>query len=124
MNTITTTHFVRRLMVTVLVGAIFSSFAALLAAADGLDPLRVTVKFGDLDVSRPQGAAVLYDRIREAAEKVCPPFEVDSRKARIRRDQCINKAISEAVTKVGQPELSAVYSAKQRKSPATRLASQ
>ena len=124
MNTMTTTNCFRRLIVTALLGAMSSSFAAPPAAADGFDPLRVTVKFGDLDVSRPQGAAVLYGRIRAAAEKVCAPFEADGVKARIRLNQCINKAVSEAVTKVGQPELSAVYSAKRGRSPATRLAAQ
>jgi UrcA family protein len=112
MNTMTNIQDFRRLSATALCGVIASSFAALPAASNSFDPLTVRVKFGDLDVSRPQDAAVLYGRIRGAAEKVCSPYEARSFAAKMHLDACINKAISTAVTTVNAPALSRVYSAK------------
>jgi UrcA family protein len=113
MNTMTTNiQDFRRLSATALCGVIASSFAALPAASDSFAPLTVRVKFGDLDVSRPQDAAVLYSRIRGAAEKVCSPYEAGGFAAKRHLDACINKAISTAVTTVDAPALSRVYSAK------------
>jgi UrcA family protein len=57
----------RRLFVLAMIPTALTAFAALPAAADNLDLPQVTVKYSDLDVSRPQGAAVLYSRIRIAA---------------------------------------------------------
>jgi UrcA family protein len=112
MNTITNIRDFRRLSATALCGVIASSFAALPAASDSFAPLTARVKFADLDVSRPQDAAVLYDRIRGAAEKVCSPYEAGGFAAKMHLDACINKAISKAVTTVDAPALSRVYSAK------------
>jgi UrcA family protein len=112
MNTITNIRDFRRLSATALCGVIASTFAALPAASDSFAPLTARVKFADLDVSRPQDAAVLYDRIRGAAEKVCSPYEAGGFAAKMHLDACINKAISKAVTTVDAPALSRVYSAK------------
>ena len=112
MSTVTKTKGFRRLRATALCGVIVSSFAALPAAADSIALNTVRVTFGDLDVSRPQGASVLYGRIRAAAEKVCSPVGASSLAARAYLDACIDKAISEAVTTVDQPALTDVYSAK------------
>jgi UrcA family protein len=112
MKTMTNIQDFRRLSATALCGVIASSFAALPAASDSFAPLTVRVKFGDLDVSRPQDAAVLYGRIRGAAEKVCSPYEAGGFAAKMHLDACISKAISTAVTTVDAPALSRVYSAK------------
>jgi UrcA family protein len=112
MNTMTNTQVFRRSSATALCGVIASSFAALPAASDSFAPLTVRVKFGDLDVSRPQDAAVLYDRIRGAAEKVCSPYEAGGFAAKMHLDACINEAISKAVTTVDVPALSRVHSAR------------
>ena len=70
-----------------------------------------TVKFADLDLSNPSGAHVLYRRIRAAAQVVCSyhSFATDADKA-----SCVHDAIADAVTKVDQPALSAVYNAKNK----------
>jgi UrcA family protein len=99
-----------------LCGVIASSFAALPAASDSFAPPTIRVKFGDLDVSRPQGAAVLYGRIQTAAEKVCSAYETSDFAARAYLDACINEAISKAVTTVDAPALSLVHSTKTRTS--------
>lgn len=80
------------------------------AAADPSAASR-TVKFADLDISKPSDAHVLYRRIRAAAEVVCSYyfFLTDSDKAR-----CVGDATADAVTKINRPALSAVYNANNR----------
>ena len=111
------------LIATSLFGVLSSSLAALPAAADGVKPLEVTVKFADLDLSHPQGAAVLYGRIRAAAQKVCSPFDGSGFSAKIQMDACVKKAVADAVTLVDKPSLFAVYSAKLGRTLPTRIAS-
>ena len=77
------------------------------AAADPSADSR-TVKFAYLAISNPSGAHVLYRRIRAAAEVVCSYyfFATDTDKAR-----CVRDATADAVTKINEPTLSAVYNA-------------
>lgn len=67
-----------------------------------------TVKFADLDISKPADARVLYRRIRAAAQVVCSYyfFLTDTDKAR-----CVRDVTADAVTKINQPALCAVYNA-------------
>jgi UrcA family protein len=73
-----------------------------------------TVKFADLDMSNPSSAHALYRRIRAAAQVVCSYhfFVTDTDKAR-----CVRDATADAVTKINQSALSAVYS-ENNKTPA------
>jgi UrcA family protein len=90
------------------------------AAADPSAESR-TVKFADLDISNPSGAHVLYRRIRAAAQVVCSYyfFATDTDKAR-----CVRDATADAVTKINQPALSAVYQANNKTSTPSALVSQ
>ena len=63
---------------------------------------------------RQTGAAVLYGRIRAAAEKVCSPYDSSRLAAKAHLDACINEAISKAVARVDAPALSCIYSAKMK----------
>ena len=117
MNTITPSTRLRGLIAKVLVSAVAASFTVVCAAADNTETVSVIVKYGDLNVSNPEGAATLYRRIAAAASTVCGSYESDSWRrgsSRARVDACVHKAIADAVTKVGQPELFAVYNAKNR----------
>jgi UrcA family protein len=100
---ISTTNAFRRLAAATLCGAIYSGLSSLPAGAAGLEPLSVTVKYGDLDVSRPEGSTILYSRIRAAAERVCSPLEGGGVAAKMRLNGCIDRAISEAVKTIPQP---------------------
>jgi UrcA family protein len=82
------------------------------AAADPSDESR-TVKFADLNISNPSGAHVLYRRIRAAAQVTCSYyfFATDTDKAR-----CVRDATADAVTRIDQPALSAVYNANNKTS--------
>jgi len=122
MNTMTTASRARIVTATALFGAFIFNFATLPAAADGLSLPTVTVKFGDVDVFHPQGAAVLYARIQAAAMNVCGSFDGLGRGAALHRDGCVNRAIVGAVTQVDSPALTAVYNAHERKELPTGLA--
>jgi UrcA family protein len=83
-------------------------------AAEGEVVRQVVVKYGDLTIANPQGAAALYRRIRAAANEVCDADDYHSRDlgARASVDACVRKAISGAVATVGRAELFAIYNAK------------
>jgi UrcA family protein len=63
-----------------------------------------TVQFGDLDISKPEGAKVLYRRIQAAAHEVCPIGVPYGTGWGVRHD-CINKAIDSAIKKVNSVAL-------------------
>ena len=94
-------------------GGIFGFLGLGLCVVATADPSAETrtVKFADLDMSNPSSAHVLYRRIRAAAQVVCSTyfFATDTDKAR-----CVRDATADAVTKIDQPALSAVYSANNR----------
>lgn len=82
------------------------------------DARKVTVRFGDLDLSNLQGATALYRRIRLAAEQVCSPFDGRDIASKIRMEACVHRAVADAVTTVDRPASFAAYAAHNR----TRLA--
>jgi UrcA family protein len=123
MNAMTTVSRFHIVIATVLFGGVASGFAVLPAVADSSDVPQFTVKFGDLNISSPQGAAVLYRRIRAAAEKVCSPYDRSGLEFKMHLNACIDKAILGAVTRVNNSALTAVYSAKTGKGVSTRLVS-
>lgn len=119
MNTAIPSTGLRGLIATAIFGALAASFSAVSAA----DPstVSVTVKFTDLTISSPSGALMLYERIRAAAQGACSYywFKTDAAEAR-----CVHDAIANAVTKVNQPALSAVYNTKYKISVPGTLVSQ
>jgi UrcA family protein len=116
MNTTNPSARLRGFIATAIFSALVSSFAAVCTAADSSDTRSETVKYGDLNVSNPEGAATLYRRIAAAANNVCRSYETDSRYigSQAGLNACVHKAIADAVTKVGRPELFTVYNSKNR----------
>ena len=108
----------RGLIAAAIFGVLASGLSAVSAADPG--PASRTVKFGDLDLSAPSGARVLYTRIRAAAQVVCSYywFATEADKA-----GCVRDVTADAVADINQPALSAVYSAKNRTSVPTSLLS-
>jgi UrcA family protein len=123
MNSMTTTIRFRTVIATALFGAVASSVAVLPAVADGVDAPEITVKYGDLNLSNPQGPAALYSRIQGAAKYVCWQFDGPGIQAALQYSACVDEAIVGAVTDVNSPALSAVYSAHAGKEVPTRLTS-
>ncbi|HEY6455740.1 MAG TPA: UrcA family protein [Steroidobacteraceae bacterium] len=121
---ITISTGVRGLVATAIISAVATIFAPISGAADSSGALQTTVRFSDLNVSTPEGAAVLYRRIRKASYQVCSPLDHGDSKFDGRLDVCVNKAIADAVTKANQLALSAVYNSRHLAPPPTILLSQ
>jgi UrcA family protein len=100
---------------TLAVGAILSalalSFATVSSAKDATPP-QVIVKYADLDVSTSKGAVALYGRILGAADDVCSRMYTSTEAYRWRKNACLQKVIADAVTRVNEPALSAVFASK------------
>ena len=120
MNPSTASTGLRGLIATAIFGALASTFSAV-SAADPSSSVSVTVKFADLKTSNPSSARVLYERIRAAAQGACSYywFKTDADEAR-----CVHDAIANAVAKVNQPELSAIYNSKYKTLASGTLVSQ
>jgi UrcA family protein len=113
-NTSATSGGLHGLIVNAIFGFLGLGLCVVAAADPGAESR--TVKFADLDMSNPSSAHVLYRRIRAAAQVVCSYyfFATDTEKA-----QCVRDATAQAVTRVNQPALSALYGAN-NKTPAPR----
>jgi UrcA family protein len=125
MKNITARIVLRPLIASTLLSAFVSSFAATSASADTADAPTQIVRFADLDVTQPRDAAILYSRIRTAAEQLCSPLQgsgmgIATRAAKV--DACVRESIAGAVASVGKPALSAVYAARNVAPASTRIA--
>ena len=119
MNTSSPPIGLRGLIASAIFVVLASSFSAVCAA----DPssASITVKYADLNIASPPDALVLYERIRAAAQSACNYFwfKTDADEAR-----CVQHTIANAVIKVNQPALSAIYNAKYKTSAPSALVSQ
>jgi UrcA family protein len=77
------------------------------AAADDTLPTKKVI-FGDLDISKPAGAQVLYRRIVAAAHQVCEVNQFKTLTTSHLIEGCIDRAIDNAVQEVGSPALTAL----------------
>jgi UrcA family protein len=86
-----------------------STIAATFDLSD--DPPTRVVKFGDLDLTRSEGAAVLYSRISVAAREVCEPqlWELNMQALSY---ECQHRAIAKAVANVDSSTLTKYYESK------------
>jgi UrcA family protein len=119
MNSSSRSASLRGLIATAIFGTLIAGFSAVSAA----DPssTSITVKYADLNIASPTGALVLYKRIRAAAKRACNYFwfKTDEDEA-----GCVQHTIANAVSKVNQPALSAVYDANNPISATGTLVSQ
>jgi UrcA family protein len=111
MNTIPSTPL-RTLVAGAILGALALTFATVSSAEEDFTPPQVSVKFADLDVSTSQGAVALYRRIQSAADNVCWRMYQSNEAYKLNKDACLQKVIADAVTKVHEPALSAVFASK------------
>jgi UrcA family protein len=88
---------------------------ALPAYADDATPSEpsIKVKFRDLDLSKPEGAAALYQRIERSARLVCTDSSSPYDAGRVATfDRCYKAAVQDAVSTIDQPQLTALHHAK------------
>ena len=81
-----------------------------LAHADAPQDVHLfNVHFADLDLTRSEGAAVLYQRLAGAAKTVCTSLEGRDLASQMRFKSCVDTAIGSAIAKVDRPVLTAYY---------------
>jgi UrcA family protein len=93
---------------------IISALALTCVAYAGPAPDRpqVVVHFADLDLSRSKGVAVLYQRLRAAAETVCAPLDDRDLVRHMRFKACVQSALNRAVAEVDRPALTEYHRAR------------
>jgi UrcA family protein len=90
-----------------------ASHAANATVDPGADVRRRVVRFADLNVANPDGAAVLYSRIAHAAREVCAPeFGTEALSADLSSRECRKQAIARGVNDVNTPALTSYYQQK------------
>ncbi len=114
------TNTQKSLRLGVVAATMLAGFATVGAAAD---LPQVHVKYADLNVDSAAGAAVLYQRIRVAANEVCPASDTRDLAAQSAAKACRTRAIAQAVVAVHNPSLTRVYEIKAGGTPVTRFAS-
>ncbi|GAC1505390.1 MAG: hypothetical protein NVS1B6_13310 [Steroidobacteraceae bacterium] len=78
---------------------------AVSSPAEAEDAPSKTVRFNDLDITKSEGAKVLYNRIRAAAQDVCGLSTGTDPILRVGINGCIKKAVDQAVKDVNAPML-------------------
>jgi UrcA family protein len=78
---------------------------ALSTSVEAEDAPSKTVRFSDLDITKSDGAKVLYSRIRAAARDVCELSTSTDPILRMATKGCIDKAVDKAVKDVNAPML-------------------
>jgi len=94
--------------------ASFALSICTIARADSVSDLRSeTVKYADLNTANVEGAAVLYQRLRNAAKTVCRDLE-PGRSLGLMRPyaDCVHSALSNAITSVDRPAVTAYAAAR------------
>jgi UrcA family protein len=77
----------------------------------GYEPISEVVKFADLDLTRSTDVAILYSRIKLAANQVCEPQDGRSMDTMLHIRHCEERAVAKAVTDVNSGELTALHQA-------------
>ena len=102
-----------RVIGTALVIAAASLFAGVASAADD-SAVSAVVKYRDLDPSLAADAQRLYSRLKDAAQRVCNIYDSRGLDLQRREEICYDKALSDAVAKVNEPQLTALHAAEPR----------
>jgi UrcA family protein len=96
--------------------------AALTTGVRAADVPQVHVKFADLNINTPAGAAALYHRIRVAADQVCALPVTGDLAFRAKTQACTDRAVANAVATVNNPTLTGLYDLNTGKAQASRFA--
>ena len=82
------------------------------SAASSDDALRsVVVRYSDLNLAKPQDARTLYARIRTAARLACGDVETPDLARFARFHNCINDAVTKAVSSVNMQQVTEIHQA-------------
>ena len=78
----------------------------------GDDPPAMLVRYGDLNLATDSGARILLQRIRFAADTVCPAADNRDVGQVAAHNRCVRVTTASAVQHVGNARLAAVYSSR------------
>jgi UrcA family protein len=82
------------------------------SAASSDDALRsVVVRYSDLNLAKPQDARTLYARIQTAARLACGDVETPDLARFARFHNCINEAVTKAVSSVNMQQVTEIHQA-------------
>ena len=93
------------------IAALCLATAAMGAHAGELNPPARTVRYADLNLNTPAGAAVLYKRIKYAAEQVCGDVNARQLKEAMAAKACVAQAVDAGVHAVNNVQLTREYNA-------------
>ena len=71
----------------------------------------VVVRYSDLDLSQPQDASALYNRIQRAASVACENGEAESLARLQQFHKCVDQAVTNAVATISSQRLTEVHEA-------------
>jgi UrcA family protein len=101
------------------IAALCLATAAMAAQADAPAPQARTVRYADLNLNTPAGAAVLYKRIKNAAEQVCGDGNARQLAEAMAAKACLARAVQAGVHAVNNVQLTRVYDAHRDAAPET-----
>jgi UrcA family protein len=102
-----------RILTGCLAALLLSNAPAAFSASSRDDDLpRVVLRYHKLDLTRPEGASVLYKRIQQAAVTVCSHAVVPFTISNLKRSSCYRDAIENAVAQVDSAQLYAIHRAR------------
>ncbi|MCR5876309.1 UrcA family protein [Phenylobacterium sp. J426] len=80
-------------------------------AAGSAAPLTAVVRYGDLDLSRSDDAAMMMRRIDRAALSACGASKVSVRELQraVREGPCFQETLARTVSALNAPAVSAIY---------------
>lgn len=78
------------------------------ATPEADEPRSAVVRYTDLDLSRPEDARRLYGRIKRAGRAVCDNHPSSDLKRLKEYEDCLKRAVAEAVEKVQSEQVSAI----------------
>jgi UrcA family protein len=108
-------HFVKLALLTVGSLTAALSFGAVNAATPE-NPPSVVVKFSDQDLNTAGGVHEVYRRIVRAARQVCPDMSFQDLSQQRKIAECREQAVSQAVRKIDNAQLAALYAAHSKNS--------
>lgn len=77
---------------------------------------RQTVRYRDLNLSRPEDVNKLYEGIRVTAKFVCESYDRLELAGRRQFQECVSNAVDAAVRKVGSEQLTAIHLGRTKRS--------
>jgi UrcA family protein len=103
----------RHVALVALAGA--AAFASATSAHAGDASVRErAISYSDLNLAKPADAAVLYSRLRNAADTVCGEYDIRALRDTQQHAACAARALSDAVARVNDSALTALHAGDRR----------